>query len=245
MTEKVAVVTGSSRGIGRAIALRLGRSGVRVVVNYLEHEGAAQEVVQEIAAAGSEALAFRADVRKGPDVTALMSAAMERFGRLDILVNNAGITRDRTLGKMEEGTWNDVLDTNLGGVYRCCRAAIALMPREGPGWIVNVASVIAHTGGFGQTNYAAAKAGILGLTRSLALELASRGITVNAVAPGFINTDMVKAVPPAVLEKIIGLIPLRRLGDPDDIASAVHFLVESGGYVTGSCLNVNGGMYLG
>ena len=238
-----ALVTGGSGGIGRAIALELAQRGAPVVINYLEGETQAASVQREIEAAGGTAMIHHTDVTDRGAVEGMLAAAAARFGPLAILINNAGITRDRTLRKMSYEEWDDVLDVNLTGVFNCARAAVAQMIERGSGRIVNVSSIVAATGAFGQTNYGASKAGILGFTRSLALELARHGITVNAVCPGYTVTPMLASVPESVQKDVLQRIPLGRFGQPEEIARCVRFLVTEATYVTGQLLHVNGGLY--
>ncbi len=242
---KKAVVTGGSRGIGRAICLRLARMGAEVVVNYVSRPDAADEVVAEIEKNGGKAGACRFNVGDGAEVAAAFKD-IAKSGPVDILVNNAGITRDGLLAMMKEDAWDQVLDTNLKGAYLCMKAVSRGMMKNRRGRIINITSVIGFAGNGGQTNYAAAKAGLVGLTRSAAKELASRGITVNGVAPGYIDTDMTRGLPEAVTVKILEEIPLNSLGTPDDIAAAVAYLAsDDAGYVTGQFIHVNGGMFMG
>ncbi|MHB1419017.1 MAG: 3-oxoacyl-[acyl-carrier-protein] reductase [Bacillota bacterium] len=242
---KAAIVTGSSRGIGRSTALALAKEGASVLVNYAGNAAAAEAVAEEIRGMGGEAFTFRADVSKNEDALNLIGAAIERFGKIDILVNNAGITRDNILLRMREEDWDSVLDTNLKSVYNCSKAALKPMIKQRGGRIINISSVVGLTGNAGQANYAAAKAGIIGLTKSLAKELASRGILVNAVAPGFIQTDMTKALGEVAQEVLITKVPLQRIGSPEDVAAVVVFLASpSAGYITGQVINVDGGMVM-
>jgi 3-oxoacyl-[acyl-carrier protein] reductase len=241
-----ALVTGASRGIGRAVALRLARAGLRVAVGYHARAEAAAEVVAAIEAEGGQAVALGGDVARREEAEALVQAAVGRWGRLDVLVNNAGLTRDGLLLRMKDEDWDVVLQTDLGGAFYCIRAAARTMLRQRAGRIVNVASVAGLTGNAGQANYSAAKAGLLGLTRSVARELASRGITVNAVAPGWIETDLTAGLSTEMRDGIRERVPLGRLGSPEDVAEAVCFLVSpAAGYITGQVLVVDGGLAMG
>jgi 3-oxoacyl-[acyl-carrier protein] reductase len=242
---KVAIVTGSSRGIGRASALALAKEGINVVVNYLEHEKEAEETVDVIRKMDCQSLKVQADVCKVDDVLKMVEIAMKTFGRIDILVNNAGIVRDRTLLKMEPIEWENVLATNLTGIFNCTKAVLETMLKQKSGRIINISSVVGQRGNFGQTNYAASKAGIIGFTKSLARELASKGITVNAIAPGFTETSLVKNLPEKVKTQLLEQIPMRRFAKPAEIAAVVVFLAsDASSYVTGQVINVNGGMYM-
>ncbi len=242
---KAALVTGASRGIGRAVALRLAKEGAKVVVNYAGNAKAAEETKAAVEAAGSEAVCVRADVANADEVAALFDAAVKAFGTVDILVNNAGITRDGLLMRMKDEDFDAVLATNLRGVYLCTKAASKIMMKKRSGRIVNMTSVVGLMGNVGQTNYAAAKAGILGFSKSAAKELAARGITVNMVAPGFIETDMTVVLSDKVREQLVGAIPLGRMGEPEDVANAVLFLVsDAAAYITGQVVNVDGGMVM-
>ncbi|QIR41670.1 3-oxoacyl-[acyl-carrier-protein] reductase [Tolypothrix sp. PCC 7910] len=241
---QVAIVTGASRGIGRAIALELASYGANVVVNYASSSGAADSLVAEITAAGGEALALQADVSKLDQVEALFNTVLEKFKRIDILVNNAGITRDTLLLRMKPEDWQAVIDLNLTGVFLCTRAASKVMLKQRSGRIINIASVAGQMGNPGQANYSAAKAGVIGFTKTVAKELASRGITVNAVAPGFITTDMTSNL--SNTEEILKFIPLGRYGQPEEIAGMVRFLAAdpAAAYITGQVFNVDGGMVM-
>lgn len=242
---KIALVTGASRGIGRAIAVKLAEAGATVAVNYAGNAQAAEETKALIEAKGQKALLLQADVADGEAVEAMVQQVVEAFGRIDILVNNAGITRDGLLMRMKEADWDDVMRTNLKGVYNCTKAAIKRMVKQRSGRIVNMSSVVGLTGNAGQANYAAAKAGVIGFTKATAKELAARGITVNAVAPGFIETDMTAVLSEAVKENLRKGIPLARLGSPEDIAGATLFLVsDAASYITGQTLHVDGGMVM-
>ncbi|BDV43189.1 beta-ketoacyl-ACP reductase [Geotalea uraniireducens] len=244
LAGKVAVVTGASRGIGKAIALKLAAEGAAVVVTATTTEGA-QSTVDEIAATGGSAQAFALNVAESSAVDQFFSTVIERFGHIDILVNNAGITRDGLLLRMKDADWDAVLDVNLKGAFHCTREAAKLMTKARSGRIINISSVVGEMGNAGQINYSASKAGMIGLTKSAARELAKRGITVNAVTPGFIETDMTSVLSDKVRENLLQQIPLERLGTPEDIANAVFFLAsEMGGYITGHVLSVNGGMYI-
>ncbi|WP_315792118.1 3-oxoacyl-[acyl-carrier-protein] reductase [Fischerella sp. JS2] len=240
---KVAIVTGASRGIGRAIARELAKFGASVVVNYASSSQAADELVSEITQAGGSAIALAADVSKEEQVDALINAAIEKFNRIDILVNNAGITRDTLLLRMKPEDWQAVIDLNLTGVFLCTRAVSKIMLKQRSGRIINITSVAGLMGNPGQANYSAAKAGVIGFTKTVAKELASRGITVNAVAPGFIATDMTSNLD---AEGILKYIPLGRYGQPEDIAGMVRFLAAdpAAGYITGQVFNVDGGMVM-
>ena len=243
MKESVALVTGGSRGIGRAICLELARRGAAGAVNYAGNEQAARETVEACRALGVEAEAFQADVADPAACEELVKAVKDRFGRLDILVNNAGITRDGLLMTAKEEDFSRVLDTNLKGAYFCMKAASKVMMRQRYGRIISMSSVVGLRGNPGQTNYAASKAGILGLTKAAAKELATRGITVNAVAPGFIETDMTAAMPEKAKEAMLTTIPAGRPGAPEDVAKAVAFFAEKdSAYITGQVLCVDGGM---
>ena len=242
---KVAIVTGSSRGLGRATAMELAKRGANVVINYLHSQAMAEEATAEVGTLGREALCLRADVSDFAQAQTMVAKVMERWGRIDILVNNAGILQDRTLARMDPSQWSDVLAVNLTGVWNCTRAALEHMLKARSGRIVSISSIVAESGNFGQTNYGASKAGIIGLTKSLALETASRGITVNAVAPGFMRTDMLKGIPAEVLEKVRARIPMGDFGEPQDIARTIAFLVsDAARYITGQVINVNGGLYM-
>lgn len=240
---KTALVTGASRGIGAAIAVRLASEGARVAVNYAGRADAAAEVVARIEAAGGEAFALQCDISDGEACAALVAAAAERLGSLDILVNNAGITRDGLLVRMSDDDWNAVIDTNLSGAFYATRAAAKLMMKARTGSIINIASVVGIMGNAGQVNYSAAKAGLIGMTKSVARELASRGVRANAVAPGFIATDMTEAMPEAAREGVQKMIALGRLGTADDVAATVAFLAsDDASYITGQVIAVDGGM---
>ncbi len=244
-TDKVAVVTGSSRGIGRAIALRLAAEGAKVVVNYRGNEAAANEVVAQIKAGGGEAIAVQADVSDVAQAEALIEAARKAFGRVDILVNNAGTTRDTLIMRMSEEDWDVVLDTNLKGAFNCIKAATRPMMRQRYGRIVNITSVSGLAGNPGQANYASAKAGLIGLTKTVAKELGSRNITCNAVAPGYVPTDLTASLPPDLVQQAVERTPLGRTGTPEDIAAAVAFLAsDEAGFITGQVLAVDGGLAL-
>ncbi len=243
LAGQVAIVTGASRGIGRAIALALAAEGAKVAVNYASSSGAADAVVAEIAGAGSEAIALQADVSKADQVDALFNAVMEKWGRVDVLVNNAGITRDTLLLRMKPEDWQAVIDLNLTGVFLCTRAASKIMLKQKSGRIVNISSVVGLMGNPGQANYSAAKAGVIGFTKSVAKELAPRGITVNAIAPGFIATDMTHGLDS---DGILKMIPLGRYGQAEEVAGATRFLAAdpAAAYITGQVLNVDGGMVM-
>ncbi|KOS69504.1 3-oxoacyl-ACP reductase [Lysinibacillus contaminans] len=242
---KVAVVTGASRGIGRAIALKLADEGAKVIVNYSGSQAKAEEVVATIQEAGGEALAVQASVAKSDEVAALMDAAVKTFGSLDILVNNAGITRDNLLMRMKENEWDEVMDTNLKGVFLCTKAVTRQMMKQRAGRIINISSIVGVAGNAGQANYVAAKAGVIGLTKTTAKELASRNILVNAIAPGFIETEMTAELPEDLKQGMLTQIPLAKLGQPEDIAKAVAFLAsEDANYMTGQTLHIDGGMVM-
>ena len=240
---RAALVTGSSRGIGAATAERLAAEGAAVVVNYSGRADAAADVVARIVDGGGQAVAVQGDVRDPASAAALVEATLDQYGRLDILVNNAGITRDGLLVRMSDDDWSDVIDTNLSGAFHTTRTAARHMMKARSGSIINVASVVGLTGNAGQANYAAAKAGLVGMTKAVARELAPRGVRVNAVAPGFIATDMTDAMPAAAREAVTGLIALGRLGAAADIAAAIAFLAsDDASYITGQVLVVDGGM---
>ena len=243
LQDKVAIVTGASRGIGRAIALELARRGARVVVNYRSNAAAAQEVVENIRAEGGEAQAVQADVSQLSEAQGLIDAALQAYGTIDILVNNAGIARDTLLMRMSEEDWDAVLATNLKGAFNCSKAVQRTMLRKRAGRIINIGSVVGISGNVGQANYAAAKAGLIGLTKALAREFGSRHITVNLVAPGFIETDMTANLSEQLIQAALERIPLARLGQPQDVAAAVAFLAsDAASYITGQVLCVDGGM---
>ncbi len=245
LSNKVALVTGASRGIGRAIALDLAKNGASVAVNFAGNEAKANEVVDEIKASGGQAIAIKADVSNSDEVQQMVKDVINEFGQLDILVNNAGITRDNLLMRMKDSEWDDVIDTNLKGVFLCTKAVTRQMMKQRNGRIINITSVVGVSGNAGQANYVAAKAGVIGLTKTAAKELASRNITVNAVAPGFITTDMTDELNDEIKADLLKQIPLASLGEPSDIANAVTFLAsEKSKYMTGQTLHVNGGMVM-
>lgn len=240
---KCALVTGGSRGIGRAVCLELARQGARVAVNYAGNAAAAEETVKACEAQGVEAFAIQADVADAAACEAMVKEVLTRFGRLDILVNNAGVTRDSLMPMMKEADWDAVLDTNLKGAFHCMKAVYRPMMKQKYGRIVNLSSIVGLRGNAGQANYAASKAGLIGLTKSMAKELAARNVTVNAVAPGFIDTDMTAALPEKAREAMLTTIPMGRLGQAEDVAKAVAFFAgDESAYVTGQVLCVDGGM---
>lgn len=240
---KISVVTGGSRGIGASIAKELGREGATVVINYNHSREQADAVVKEIIAMGSSAIALQADISSAEPTKVFIEEVLEKFGRIDILINNAGITRDRSFKKMSFEEWHKVIDTNLSSAFNTCKIALPAMLEQKYGRIINISSVIGQSGGFGQSNYAAAKAGLIGFTKSLALETARAGVTVNAICPGFIATEMVAEMPENVLEAIVAQIPMKKLGKSEDVAKGVVFICQSD-YMTGQCLNLNGGLYM-
>ena len=242
---KTALVTGASRGIGAAIAKKLAARGFMVIINYGHSSAAAEEVKNQIEQAGGQAVLMQGDVSSGDDVDRMFKDIKKTWGRLDVLVNNAGINRDTLLVRMKEDQWDAVLSTDLKSVFFTTKAAASLMMRQRSGSIINIASVVGITGNAGQANYAAAKAGVIGFTKSAAKELAARGIRVNAIAPGFIETDMTDAIPENIREGMLETIPLRRGGKAEDVANAVAFLAsDDAGYITGQVLKVDGGMVM-
>ena len=244
LSGKVALVTGASRGIGRAVALKLAGEGADLVVTATSLERA-QKTADEITRMGRKALAVGVNVAVAAEVEALFAKVIESFGKLDILVNNAGITRDGLLMRMKDDDWNAVLDVNLTGTFTCTREAVKIMAKAKCGSIINISSVVGEMGNAGQANYCASKAGVIGLTKAAAREYAKRNIRVNAITPGFIETDMTEVLSPAVKEDLLKQIPVGRFGKPEDIANAVYFLVSDlGNYITGHVLAVNGGMHM-
>ncbi|WHY88050.1 3-oxoacyl-[acyl-carrier-protein] reductase [Neobacillus novalis] len=245
LAGKAALVTGASRGIGREIALELARQGANVAVNFAGSEAKANEVVDEIKALGREAFAIKCDVSNAEEVTAMVKGAIDTFGKLDILINNAGITKDNLLMRMKEEEWDDVININLKGVFLVTKAVTRQMMKQRVGRIINIASIVGVSGNPGQANYVAAKAGVIGLTKTTAKELASRNITVNAIAPGFITTDMTDKLPEDVKAEMLKQIPLARLGEPKDIAKLTTFIAsDDSSYITGQTFHVDGGMVM-
>ena len=245
LTGKVALVTGASRGIGQAVAVELAKAGADVIVNYIGNEAVAQETVEKVEALGRKALKIKADVGNADEVQAMVDEAHAAFGHIDVLVNNAGITRDGLLIRMKDSDWDDVLNINLKGVYLVSKAVAKLMVKQRSGRIINMTSVSGVTGNVGQANYAAAKAGVIGFTKTCAKELAARGITVNAVPPGIIETGMTDVLPEKIKEGIAATVPLGRMGQPEEIAGVVTFLASDfARYITGQVLNVDGGMVM-
>ncbi|NBJ68436.1 MULTISPECIES: 3-oxoacyl-[acyl-carrier-protein] reductase [Clostridia] len=245
LTGKNALVTGASRGIGRAIALELAKQGANVAVNYAGSEAKAEAVVNEIQQLGRQAVKIQADVADEADVKTMIKEVVSQFGTLDILVNNAGITRDNLLMRMKEAEFDEVINTNLKGVFICTKAVTRQMMKQRSGKIVNVASIVGVSGNPGQANYVAAKAGVIGLTKTTAKELASRNIHVNAVAPGFISTDMTDALSEEQHKDMLTMIPLQRLGAPEDVAKVVRFLASGDAdYITGQTIHIDGGMVM-
>ncbi|THE14439.1 3-oxoacyl-[acyl-carrier-protein] reductase [Bacillus timonensis] len=245
LNGKVALVTGASRGIGRTIAIELAKAGAKVAVNYSGSEQKANEVVDEIKALGQEAFAIQANVSDADSVVSMVKEVISNFGSLDILVNNAGITRDNLLMRMKEEEWDDVININLKGVFLCTKAVTRQMMKQRSGKIINIASIVGVSGNPGQANYVAAKAGVIGFTKTAAKELASRNINVNAVAPGFITTDMTDKLPEDVKNEMLKLIPLARFGETTDISGVVLFLAsDQSDYMTGQTLHIDGGMVM-
>ena len=244
LTGKVALVTGAAQGIGKAIALLLARNGADLVVSDINLEKA-EETAKEIRAIGPKAMAVKVDVANWSDVERMVTGILEKLAKIDILVNNAGITRDKLILRMTEEDWDAVLGVNLKGTFNCTKAVVRHMAKQRSGKIVNIASVVGEMGNAGQANYSASKAGVIGLTKTIAREYAQRGINVNAIAPGYIETPMTEALPEKAKEELRRLIPMERLGKPEDVAEAVLFLVsEESSYMTGQVLNVNGGIYM-
>jgi len=241
---KIALVTGASRGIGRAIALKLASEGAKVAVNYRSGEAEAFAVASKIQALGGQALVLRADVGNAKEARALIAKVVDQWGRLDILVNNAGITRDKSLKKLTDEDWAEVINTNLNSVYYCCTAAIKGMCDQRYGRIINISSFVGQAGNFGQANYSASKGGIIAFTKTAAIECAKFNVTVNAIAPGFTLTEMLGKVPENVQEQIKARIPMGRFGQPEEIAKAVAFIAAEGDYITGQQININGGVYM-
>jgi acetoacetyl-CoA reductase len=241
---KTAIVTGGSRGIGRHIALQLAKRGADVAINYRSRQSDADEVLKEIEATGVRAIAIQADLSKMPAARSLIQQVQDQWGRIDILVNNAGITKDKSMKKLTDDDWNDVLDTNLGSVYATCSEVLKIMMDQKFGRIINITSFVGQAGNFGQANYAASKGGIIAFTKTLALEMAKYNITVNAIAPGFTETEMLAQVPENIRQQIIARVPMGRFGQPEEIARAVVFLAAEGDYITGQQINVNGGVYM-
>jgi acetoacetyl-CoA reductase len=241
---RVALVTGASKGIGSAIALMLAQEGAKVAINYNRSEASAREVADEIAKFNGTTLVIKANIGDKDEARELVKEVVDKWGRLDILINNAGITRDRSLRKMTDDDWLEVINTNLNSAYYCVSAAIPAMIGQNYGRIVNISSYVGQAGNFGQANYAASKGGLIAFTKTAAIELARSNITVNALAPGFTLTDMLSKVPENVQAQIKAKIPLGRFGLPEEIAKAVLFLVADGDYITGQQINVNGGVYM-
>ncbi len=245
LKDKTAVVTGASRGIGRAVAIELAKNGANVIINYSGNEAAALETLAAVEAAGGRGIVVQANVAEMQSCEQLIKAALDNFGKVDILINNAGITRDNIAARMKAEEWQSVLDTNLTGAFNCIKAAMRpLLKQKSGGRIINISSVVGLVGGIGQTNYAAAKAGIIGLTKSLARELAGRNITVNAVAPGYIDTEMTAVLPEDLKATIMSQVPLGRMGTPEDIAETVVFLCAGASYITGQVIAVDGGLVM-
>lgn len=241
---QVAVVTGASRGIGRACALELARHGADLVLNYIANAEAAESCKAEIEALGVKAVIVQGDVSVAAEAEALIDTATEQFGKVDILVNNAGINRDRTISRLSVEEWDEVISTNLSGMFYCTRAAVPGMRENNYGRIINMSSVIGQMGNLGQSNYGASKAGMVGFTKTAARELARNNITVNAVCPGFITTDMVNALSDEIQDNLKSQIPLGRFGEPEEIAAVVRFLCTEGGWFTGAELSPNGGQHM-
>lgn len=245
LTGKTAIVTGGSRGIGHAIAVAFAEAGANVAIIYAGNTAAAEETLKEVEAKGAQGVTIQCDVADEAAVTAMIKAVKEQFGAIDILVNNAGITRDNLLMRMKTGDWQSVIDTNLTGAFHCIKGVTKIMMKQRHGSIINISSVVGETGNAGQANYAAAKAGLLGLTKSVAKELASRSIRCNAVAPGYIKTDMTAELPESVIDEMVKTIPLGRVAQPEEVAKAVLFLAsDNASYITGQVLNVDGGMVM-
>ena len=242
---RTALVTGSSRGIGRAVALALAEEGADVAINYVSSETAARDVADHIRKMGRQAILAQADVSDYPDTFRMAQDVLRDFGHLDILVNNAGINSDKTFTKMDHASWRKVLGTNLDGVFNCTKVFVDQMLKQGYGRVVNMTSVIGQIGNFGQANYAASKAGVAAFTKSLAKELAGKGVTMNAVAPGFIETEMVEGIPEKVRQRLLDQIPLKRFGRADEVARSVVFICSADGdYITGAELSINGGLLM-
>jgi acetoacetyl-CoA reductase len=244
LSGKTALVTGASRGLGRAIALELSKEGAWVALNFRTGEGQVREVADEISRSGGTCIVVRGDVGDKSEARGLVAKVIDTWGRIDILVNNAGITRDKSFRKLTDDDWDEVIRTNLTGVYACTSAAVKAMCDQKFGRIVNISSFVGQAGNFGQANYAASKGAIIAFTKTVAIEVAKFNVTVNALAPGFTETDMLAKVPPAVREQILTRIPMGRFGKPEEIAKAVAFLCAAGDYITGQQINVNGGVYM-